>query len=108
MRTSSKPFFFGAIVISVVLADILYMVGGLRMKNEPDVARSLMDFASIFLLFGWVVHFPQPRPIAVAAPGIGSDQESTGPGIDRSPHLLPPPPDARHGELGGVVVDSDA
>jgi transposase len=52
--------------------------------------------------------FPQPRPIAVTAPGIGGDQQPPGLRIDRRPHLLPPAPDTRHGELGRVMIDADA
>ena len=53
-------------------------------------------------------HFPQPWPIAVAAPGIGGDQEPAGSRIDQRPHLFPPAPDTHTGELGGVVVDANA
>ena len=48
------------------------------------------------------------RSRAVASPGIGRNEQPVGPRIDRRTHLLPPPPDARPGELRRVMVGPDA
>ena len=50
---------------------------------------------------------PQADAVSVASSPVGGDQQPTGRGIDRMPHLAPPSPNALHGKFGGVVVDAD-
>lgn len=47
---------------------------------------------------------PQVEGVAVAAAGIGGDQQPGGLGIGRLPHLPPPAPDRLDGTIGRVVI----
>ena len=54
-------------------------------------------------------HLPQPRPLAVASAASAVIKSRAGSRVDlAAPSLPPPAPDARTGELGGVVVDANA
>ena len=50
---------------------------------------------------------PHPDPVAVRAAGISGDHQTGGVGVTRRPHGLPPRPDRRHREHGGVTVVAD-
>jgi hypothetical protein len=51
--------------------------------------------------------FPQAQPRTVAAPRIGSDQQSPGLGIRAPPFRPPPCPNGRSGKGRGVMIRSD-
>ena len=50
---------------------------------------------------------PQAYSAAIAAPAVGSDQQTAGLRIADAAHALPPAADRIHGEAGGIVVDAD-
>lgn len=64
--------------------------------RQPTVVRESLQ-----------LFFPQPQPIAVAAPRIRRDQQPRGAAVPRVPQLLPPAPDAGHGKFPSVVGDPD-
>src|SRR5919106_433814 len=51
---------------------------------------------------------PEPEPGAVAASGIGRDEQRARAPVAGAPHLLPPAADRAHRKAGSVVVDPDA
>src|ERR1700690_2553849 len=52
--------------------------------------------------------FPKTIPTAVAPPAVRRNHQFAGTRKAVSPHLVPPPPNARRGEASRVVVDPDA
>ena len=50
---------------------------------------------------------PEPKPCAVAAAGVGGDQERPRLRVGGPPHALPPPANRVHREAGRVVIDPD-
>jgi hypothetical protein len=52
--------------------------------------------------------FPQPHPCAIAAAGIGSDQEAFRFRVGRATHPAPPAPNALHCKGGRIVIHSHA
>src|SRR3989344_3500518 len=64
--------------------------------GEVQLIRELLEF-----------HFPELASPPVAATTVRSDEQFFGFRIARFPHLLPPRPNARHGELCRIVVDAN-
>src|SRR5438046_2068206 len=74
------------------------------MLNLIPLAGPRREVADVYRHPGLVGPFlertlPQPGPVAVAAAGIGRDQQLAGPRVAGVPQLLPPTPDTGHGEL---------
>ena len=63
--------------------------------GEPRAIRELLQLP-----------LPQAQPRAVAATGVGGDDDRRGVAIDRPPHLLPPAPNRPRREGRRVVVDA--
>src|SRR5215471_4466389 len=64
---------------------------------QPDIIGQLLQ-----------LHLPQAVAAPVGTAPIGGDQQTLRTRIDSAAHVVPPSPDRFHGELGCVVIDSNA
>src|ERR1700694_6188183 len=83
------------------------------MLNLVPLARPRREVAHAEAQSGLVrkvlqFELPQACAVAIASPGVRSDEQVIGLRVRLLAHHLPPLPDRSYGELGGVVVATDA
>lgn len=81
--------------------DLVPLRGPRRQVRDVDLQPRLVGELLQRLL-------PQPVPAAVAAPAVARDVELAGIPVPVAAHLVPPAPDALHGEGGRVAADAHA
>ena len=82
------------------MLDLVPLARARREVADRDLQARLVGE---FLQF----HLPEPDPIAVAPPAVGTDQQPLRLGVRLLTHREPPLADALDGEAGRVVIDAD-